>query len=73
MADICFRLQGRYFIKSIYFYRGHKIIISLPCLHIFCFLLCRNETENKTEQNNVLKYCGHLGYKNGQLFHPKWL
>ena len=71
MADICIRLQGKYFIKSIYLYCGHKNHHSLTMLTHF--LLCRNETEKKTEQNNVLKYCGHLGYKNGQLFHPKWL
>jgi len=68
---LCYR--GNISLNLFTFVAGIKIIISLPCLHIFCFQLCRNETEKKPEQNNVLKYYGHLGYTNGQLFHPKWL
>jgi len=69
MADICIRLQGRYFIKSIYtFIAGIKIIISLPCLHIFCFLLCRNETDKKLNKIMYLSTVAILDIKMANLF-----
>ena len=61
MADICFRLQERYFIKSIYFYRGHKN--HLYHAYTFSVFYCVEMKQKKTEQNNVLKYCGHLDIK----------
>jgi len=73
MADLCIRLQGRYFIKSMYFYRGHKNHHIFSMLTHFLFSISVEMKQKKAEQNIVLKYCGHFGYKNGQLFHPKWL
>ena len=71
MADICIRLQGRYFIKST-FIAGIKssYLYHAYTFSVFC---CVEMKQKKPEQNNVLKYCGHVGYKNGQLYHPKWL
>jgi len=39
--------RGNISLNLFTFVAGIKIIISLPCLHIFCFQLCRNETEKK--------------------------